>query len=111
MYNIDCEGNALACRHCGRFYMTCQDCSEDLQVDSHEEQAEARVALCQFLGCGDTRLYAHHQIIDFSGDNVNYVRNEDIEPITGDKMTGPDGGNYMYWKCRLCQEQFHSCDK
>lgn len=114
IYNIDCENNALFCKNCGRFYMNCENCGD-----------ENNIVLCQFLGCAN--LPPKHGIVDhtipyfqqefdegcisFENKNINYVKNEDIELITKCRMTGPDGGGYLFWRCRQCGKNKFSCDK
>ncbi len=151
MYDIDCESRSLVCRHCGRFYMMCPKCSEDIISTDHNNDykqsylSEAKIVLCQFLGCynltfnsnsnsdnddsnsdtdntdydsytgqywpSDPLELRKFRLISFKDKNVNFVKNEDIMAITGHKMTGPDGGQYLYWQCRKCSHLFYSCDK
>lgn len=113
MYNIDTEWNALICKKCGRFYQACPRCSDNLAAaETHEKQADVTVALCQFIGANDYRKDEDDgPHLDFSQKDIDYVKNEDIESITGEKMTGPDGGMYLYWKCRLCKKSHTTCDK
>ena len=49
--------------------------------------------------------------LSFIDRKINGIKNEDIQSITGEKMTGHDGGNYLYWKCHECKRIFYTCDK
>lgn len=49
--------------------------------------------------------------INHTARNVNWVRNEEIEKITGEKICGPDGGAPAFWKCQQCNKLQISRDK
>jgi hypothetical protein len=132
MYNMCTEPGMMVCQNCGRFYQVCTECHPS--VEKHVGHKEFPV--CQFLGCGligcDYRSELREQrepdlelgyrlteaimqssphYLSFIDRKINGIKNEDIEPITGEKMTGHDGGNYLYWKCNECDRIFYTCDK
>jgi hypothetical protein len=115
MYNIDCEGNALVCPTCGRFYLACPHCSTwNTASFTKTKLLTSNIVLCQFLGCDEPICdddHADDTLIDFSDKDIDYVKNEDIQALTGYKMTGPDGGQSLKWRCRKCNVITESFDK
>jgi hypothetical protein len=121
------------CEACGRFYQMCLKCNPDIPCQflgcgligtNYRKELRGdsdRECECPYenpadnpeLGGNMTEelMQTSPHYLSFVDRNVTYVKNEDIESITGEKMTGPDGGNYLYWRCNQCHHIFNTCDK
>ena len=91
-WSIDTEGHDFFCPRCLSYYYQCPECHNS----------------CQFIGvykC-DANMNEGDPIFDFSAQNINYAKVNEIETITGEPIVGENGGKYSIWYCQTCQKKY-----
>jgi hypothetical protein len=91
-WGIDTNWHDLFCPRCISYYYECDKCNNK----------------CQFIGVYKCDAYMDEgdPIFDFSGQNINYAKVDEIENLTREPIVGENGGKYSIWYCRTCNERY-----
>jgi hypothetical protein len=126
---------------CDTYCILCENCSTIIEDKDYKVLDESYpINLCQFLGYDNwdhsdsdtesdtldtdtedepkiTEMQSSQLDVDKIGisyvnKNQYHVNQDEIENgPTGEKLTGPDGGFYHYWRCNVCHSKYSLTDK